>query len=297
MRILMLLFSLLISVPAHAGLRVVATVPDLAAVARSVGGSHVDVTTMALPTQDPHFLDAKPNLAIDLSRADALLLVGLELEVGWLPTLLTASRNADIQKGAVGYIDCSGFVDLLEVPTHTVDRSMGDVHPGGNPHYSYDPRAMVQVAYGLAHSFATLDPAHATEFQERAAAFEAEVDAALASWSAELDVLDGLPVVQYHRSFAYLADWLHLHVVADVEPKPGIPPAPAQVARTVSTARTAGAKLLLIEAHYPQRTAELVAQNAGASLIRLVAGTDFEGGQTYVQHMDEWVRSMAAGVK
>ncbi len=297
MRILMLFVALMISLPAHAGLRVVATVPDLAAVAEAVGGDHVEVSAMALPTQDPHFLDAKPNLAIALSRADALLLVGLELELGWLPTLLTASRNADIQKGAPGYIDCSSSVDLLEVPTVSVDRSMGDVHPGGNPHYTYDPRAMVQVAHGLAHRFAKLDPAHASDFEAGAAAFEAEVEAALARWATELEILNGMPVVGYHRSWAYLADWLHLHIVADVEPKPGIPPAPAQIARTVTTARKAGAKLLLIEAHYPQKTAALVAENAGASLVRLVAGTDFASGQTYVQHMDDWIRAMADGVK
>ncbi len=296
-RILRSLFvTVLLALPAEAlaGLKVVATVPDLAAVAQAVGGDHESVTAMALPTQDPHFVDAKPNMALALSRADALLVVGLGLESGWLPTLITGSRNGQVQRGARGYIDCSSYVELLDRPTGALDRSMGDLHGGGNPHYTYDPRRMIAVAHGVAKRFASLDSAHAEEYLANAQAFEADVQAALSGWSAQLAHLRGAKVIQYHRSWIYVGDWLGLQLISEVEPKPGIPPAPAQVASVVRLAQAQGVSVVLIESFYPQSTARLVAEKGGATLVTLQAGTSFGAGQTYIQHLDSWVAELGA---
>lgn len=279
--------------PAMADVRVVASLPDLAAVAQQVGGDHVTVTAMALPTQDPHFVDAKPNLALALSRADLLLLVGLDMEIGWLPTLVTASRNPRIQKGTDGYVDCSHYVQVLDVPAGPIDRTMGDLHGGGNPHYFYDPRAMVAVAHGIAQRLAAVDPDNTADYQAGAVAFEAAISQARPGWEERLAPLRGAAVIGYHHSWTYLADWLGFEVVADVEPKPGIPPAPAHVAKVVGAAQQRNVSVVLIESFYPDTTARLVADKGGANLVKLTAGTDFASGETYPEHIDAWVDALA----
>jgi len=286
--------TLLVALPARAALRVVATVPDLAAVAKQIGGEHVQVTSLALHTQDPHWVDARPNLALELARADVLVLQGVELEVGWLPTLLVGSRNRKVQPGALGYVDCSRFAGLREVPAGKIDRALGDVHSGGNPHYTYDPREMIAVARGIAGSLATVDPEHAADYTSRSADFVAALEGAMARWRGELTALNGVNVVAYHRSLPYLADWLGVRVVAFVEPKPGIPPTPAHVARVLKQARAQSARLVLQEGWYPTTTTDLIAQKTGAKLVVLQGYTDFAGGQTYLEHVEAWVQQLRA---
>lgn len=292
---LLLLLLLLPGLAEARPLRVAATTPDLAAVAQEVGGDHVQVTPLSLPTQDPHWVDARPNLAVVLARADLLLLVGLDLEVGWLPTLITGSRNASIQPGSPGYVDCSGFVHLLGVPAGRLDRSMGDVHAGGNPHYNLDPRRMVDVARGIAARMTQLDPPHADVYAANLAGFEARVQQGLARWAEKAQALDGLPVVTYHRSFPYLADFLHLHVIAAIEPKPGIPPTPAHVQQVAASAKAAGAKVILQESWFPTRTSEVVGKAIGARIVSVAGGTDVGAGQDYVAFVDGLVDALVAG--
>ncbi len=292
---LLLLLLLLPGLAEARPLRVAATTPDLAAVSQAVGGDHVQVTPLSLPTQDPHWVDARPNLAVVLARADLLLLVGLDLEVGWLPTLVTGSRNASIQPGSPGYVDCSGFVDLLGVPAGRLDRSMGDVHAGGNPHYNFDPRRMVDVARGIAARMTQLDPPHADIYAANLAVFEAQVQEGLARWAQKAQALEGLPVVTYHRSFPYLADFLHLHVIAAIEPKPGIPPTPSHVQQVAASAKAAGAKVILQESWFPTRTSEVVRNAIGAKLVSVTGGTDVSGGQDYVAFVDGLVDALVAG--
>ncbi len=295
LRVLFLtLLSAFAGVARAAPLKVVATVPDLAALAAAVGGDRVEVTSMSLPTQDPHFVDARPNLALALSRADLLVVVGLELEVGWLPTLQTGARNGDIQLGGSGYLDCSSFVPLLQVPAGAVDRSMGDVHPGGNPHYLYDPRAAIPVAQGIAERMALLDPSNAEAYLAAADAFAQDMAARITDWARRLEPLRGAPVIQYHRSWPYLADWLGLRVVSDVEPKPGVPPTPVQVARVLKLAREQGVSLILQESYFPQTTAALVAEKAGARLVVLDGGADFAGGQGVDERFEALVARLEA---
>ncbi len=293
MRILFAFFVLLFPLHALAGLKVVATVPDLAAIAKEVGGDKVTVSVMALPTQDPHFVDARPNLALDLSRADMLVLVGLDLEIGWLPTLLTGARNPKVQVGGTGYVDASQFATLLEVPTQKIDRAMGDIHPGGNPHYLLDPKNAVRVATGLGDRMAALDPANAAAYKANAAAFATAVDKARAGWESSLGKLRGKDILTYHKSMVYLATWLGFSVPATIEPKPGIPPAPAHVVSVLQTVQQRSIKTILQEEYYPATTAELVASKTGAKLVRLAGGADFAKGQTYKARMDALVKAIA----
>jgi zinc/manganese transport system substrate-binding protein len=291
--LLVVLAALLAAGPAAAEVRVEATVPDLAALARAVGGPDLHVTSMAVPTQDPHFVDAKPSLALDLSKADLLVVVGLDLEVGWLPPLQTGSRNPRIQKGAPGYLDASTLVTVLERPAAPVDRSMGDVHPGGSPHYLHDPRRAILVAEGIAARLAAIDPAGAGTYRANAAAFRATVEAALPRWTARAAALRGAPVVVYHRSWGYLADWLGFRIVAELEPKPGVPPTAAHVARVVGDAKAQGVTIVLQEAWFPTTNGKAVCDRTGARLVVAAGGTDFPAGQTYVQRVDALVAVLA----
>jgi zinc/manganese transport system substrate-binding protein len=270
----------------EARLNVVATVPDLAALAAEVGGKHVSVRAISLPTQDPHFVDAKPSLVLDLNKADLLLAVGLQLEVGWLPVLMTSARNAAIQVGSRGYLECAQFVRLLEVPRQAVDRSMGDIHPGGNPHYLYDPRAAAQVAKGIAAKMSELDASNAGTFQANLAAFLQRLDAARRGWEKRLAPHRGALVLGYHRTLAYLADWLGLSEVEFLEPKPGIPPTPGHVARVIATGQQRKVAALLQESYYPEATSRIVAQKIPVPLVKLFPGTDFNRGQSYIDHVE-----------
>lgn len=286
----------LLSLPARADLNIVTTVPDLAALAKAVGGERATVTSLALPTQDPHFVDAKPNLALALNKADLLVAVGLDLEIGWLGNLQLGARNARIQTGNPGFLDASQLVKVLETPSTKVDRSQGDVHPGGNPHYLYDPRAALVVARGLAARMEQLDPKNAATYRANLEKFSAELEAARAGWEKRLAGLRGVPVVAYHKTTAYLADWLGFEPIAFLEPKPGIPPAPAHVGKVLALARQRKARLVLQEEYYPDSTSRLVASKVPAALVILPSGADFRNGETYLQRMERLVKRLEQGL-
>lgn len=288
---------LVLSGPAHADLKVVATLPDLAALAKAVGGEHVQVTALALSTQDPHFVDARPNLALDLNRADLLLAVGLELEIGWLPTLQNGARNPRILINSPGYLDVSQFVNKLEVPVTPMDRSNGDVHPGGNPHYLYNPTIGLAVARGITERMATLDGKNAAAYRANLAKFTEEMNKAMPGWEKRLAALKGVPVVAYHRTTAYLAAWAGFDTVAYLEPKPGIPPTPAHMAEVLTLARHREARMVLREEYYPASISKLVADKIPAPLVVMPGGTNFRGGQTYLQHIEDIVTRLENGLK
>ena len=289
------LFTLFAASRADAAVSVVASTPDLAAIARQVGGPAAQVTALALPTQDPHFVDARPNLALALNRADLLVVQGLELEVGWLPALQTGAKNPRIQVGAAGYLDASTLVTVLEAPAGEVSRAQGDIHRGGNPHYLVDPRNGAKVARGIAAKLAALDPANAAGFQERAEALEREANDLAAKQAARFGALDGAKrkVVVYHRSWAYLEAWLGLGEIGAVEPKPGIPPDPAHVAGLLGTMRAQGVRAVVTEDYYPTTTSKLLADKSGAALCVLAGGTG--EAQGYLDHVrDDADRLFAA---
>jgi zinc/manganese transport system substrate-binding protein len=277
---------------AHAEVKVVASVPDLAALTKEVGGPNVSVKTLSLPTQDPHFVDAKPSLALELNRADLLVLVGLDLEIGWLPTLVVGARNAKIQPGTPGYLDCSQFVHRLDVPAASVDRSHGDIHPGGNPHYLYDPRAAAAVAQGIAARLGEIDPAHRAAYDANRDALLARLAAARTRWEKRMAPYRGAPIVAYHKTWSYVADWLGLDQVGFLEPKPGIPPNPQHVASLLGLARSRKVRLVVQESYYPDAASKLVSEKIPAPLVLVHGGSNFAAGESYEQHIDGMVEAL-----
>lgn len=274
---------------AEAKVKVVATLPTLAAIAKEVGGDAVEVTSLSSSTQDAHFVDARPNLALALNKADLLVVNGLELETGWLPVLLTGSRNSRIQPGNKGYLDVSTLVPLKQIPQQKIDRGMGDIHPGGNPHFLTDPRNGGRVAVGLATKLATLDPANAAGYKRRASALKAEADALAGRQSkrfADLQVVER-HVVTYHDSWIYFLDWMNLIAIGTIEPKPGISPDPGHVAWLLGHMRKVHADVIMQEAYYPARIGSLLADKAKATLVVLPGGADFQGGQKYLAYVQE----------
>ncbi|HMR08328.1 MAG TPA: metal ABC transporter substrate-binding protein [Polyangiaceae bacterium] len=290
---LSLLGILLISPLAAAKLKVVATTSDLAAIAAQIGGQHVEVTALALHSQDPHFVDARPHLALELAKADLLLVVGLDLEIGWLPTLQTGSRNGKIQRGSAGYLECSAFVKTRDAPKGKVDRAQGDVHPGGNPHYMFDPRQAARVSKGIAERLAKLDPSHAAAYKKNAIQLIQSLGKMTKAAETRLAKLRGAKVIAYHKSFPYLADWLGFSIVEHVEPKPGIPPNPHHIARVMAVAKRDKVKVILQESFYPSKVTKMIAAKTGTQLVRVEAAPHFRDGETYESHMRNIVNSLA----
>jgi zinc/manganese transport system substrate-binding protein len=282
---------------AHAELKVVATVPALAAIAKEIAGPNAQVKSLTRSSQDPHFVDARPSLALELNRADLLLTVGLELEVGWLPTLLTGARNGKILPGSPGYLDTSRFVELQDVHNQAVSRSMGDIHPGGNPHFLSDPRAAVAVATGIAGRLEELDPTHAAGYRSGLAAFQSKLTAARAGWEKALAPVRGTPIIAYHKTWTYVASWVGLVEVGFLEPKPGIPPNPSHVAQLLVIGRQRKVRAILQEEYYPDSTSKLVAQQIPAKLVRVPGGPDYQAGQSYLSYIDTLVRLLSDGLK
>ncbi|MFN3201280.1 MAG: metal ABC transporter substrate-binding protein [Bradymonadia bacterium] len=270
---------------ALAKLKVVATMPDIGAVAQAVGGDLVEITTLAAPNQDPHYVDPRPSLMLPLSRADLLIINGMELEKAWLDPLITASRNSELQPGSQGLLDASIFVKRMQVPTVALDRAMGDIHAAGNPHYSYDPRQMRQVALGIGERLSRLDPANAAQYAARGNAYVKELDAII---TAERERFSKLPpekrrVVSYHQSLIYLTDWLGIQEIINVEPRPGIPPTPSHTAKVLQTMKGAKLEVILQEEFYPRKVSDTLARLVKGRVVLLPGGVT--KGESYIDRI------------
>jgi zinc/manganese transport system substrate-binding protein len=248
-------------------LRVVTTIETFADLARRVGGDKVAVESLSHGYQDPHFVEAKPNLMVTLNRADLLIRVGLDLEIGWLPPLVTGSRNEKILPGQPGDLDASTAVQVLDMPAVKVDRAMGDIHPLGNPHYWVPPVNGVRIAKGIADRLKQLRPADAAYFDAQLAKFVTDIKARAPAWEAAAKPLAGLKVVTYHKSWVYVSDWLKLQEVGYVENKPGIPPSPDHLAQLIGLMRTQGVKSIIVEDFYNRSIADQVADHAGGKVL------------------------------
>jgi len=252
-----------------AALHVVSSIATLGSLAKGVGGDRVEVESLSKGYQDPHFVEPKPSLMLVLNRADLLLHVGLELEIGWLPPLVLGSRNPAIQTGELGNLDCSRVIPVLDIPTTRVDRSMGDIHPQGNPHYWLPPGNARILAREIAQRLGQLDPQGRAQYEKNLARFNQRVDAKEKEWAPLVQKLHGVKVATYHKSWTYASQWLGMEEIGYVEPKPGIPPDPQHLARLISVMKEDGAKLLLMENFYNRSVASLVAEKAGAKLLTL----------------------------
>jgi zinc/manganese transport system substrate-binding protein len=252
---------------AQGKLNVMAATEDLASLAREVGGDHVTVDSIAKGYQDPHFVEAKPSFILKLQRADVLVVVGRELEIGWLPPLIQQSRNAKIQPGAAGYLDASLQARILEMPQGQVTRAMGDVHPLGNPHYWLDPENGKLVARSIAAKFSELRPNDKAYFDQRLADFNSRLDTAEKGWLAALAPYKGLKVVTYHSSFPNFADRFGLDVVGYVEPRPGIPPTPQHTLDLIGEMKRQNIKLILVEPYFDLKTPNAIGRDTGAQVL------------------------------
>src|SRR5258707_3399472 len=264
---LALLCSLLPLTAEAKKLNVVTATTDMAALAQEVGGDRISVESIAKGYQDPHFVEAKPSFLLKLRQADLLIVVGLQLEIGWLPPLITQSGNPRVQVGAAGYLDASQYAEILEIPQGVVTRAMGDVHPLGNPHYWLDPDNGRRVAKGIAGKLGELDPADSAYFQQRVADFDKRLSDAEKRWDAEMATYRGRKVVTYHRSWPNFAKHFGLDVVAYVEPRPGIPPTPSHTLDLINLMKRENVKVMLIEPYFDLRTPNSVASQTGAKVL------------------------------
>jgi zinc/manganese transport system substrate-binding protein len=248
-------------------LNVVTSTTDMAALTQEVGGDKISVEAIAKGYQDPHFVEAKPSFLLKLRNADLLVVVGLQLEIGWLPPLINQCGNARVQVGAPGYLDASQFAEILEKPTGEVTRAMGDVHPLGNPHYWLDPDNGRRIARGIAQKLSELDPGDAAYFQQQLQDFEKRLAAAEQKWEAEMKPYHGRKVVTYHNSFPNFAKHFDLNVIGYVEPRPGIPPTPSHTIELIGLMKRENCKIILVEPYFDLKTPNSVASNTGGKVI------------------------------
>lgn len=288
----------LVAGSAAAKLEVVATTSEYAALARAIGGERVRVQFLAKPSEDPHFVDAKPSHVVTLNRADVLIEGGADLEIGWLPPLLEGARNPRIAAGGPGRVRASDGIALEDVPA-VLDRSRGDVHAAGNPHFMMDPHNAATVARTVTAAFCRLDEAGCSAYRARLAAFEQAVASRIEAWTARLAPFRGTPIVTYHNTWRYFARRFGLRADTFLEPKPGIPPSPPHLRDVVAKMRAEGIRVVLVEPFQNRRNADWVAEHTGA---RVVEVCQFPGGipgteGDYIALMDANVEAIAAALE
>ena len=284
--------------PALAQLKVVTTTEDLAAIAREVGGDKVKVTAIAKGYQEPHFVDPKPSFISEINRADLLIVVGRELEIGWLPPLITSGRNAKVQPGAAGYLDASLNVKILEIPTGQITRAMGDVHPQGNPHYWLDPGNGRLIAQAIRGKLAQLQPADRAYFEQRYADFDKRLAAAEQRWDAAMAPFRGAKLVTYHRSWPNFMERFGLHVMGYVEPKPGIPPSPLHIIDLIGEMKRQGVKLIVVEPYFDKKTPQSIVNKVGGQVVELSPSVGGQPGtEDYIKLFDYNVRVLSAALQ
>jgi zinc/manganese transport system substrate-binding protein len=297
-RILLPLFGLgLLAATAQAKLNVVATTPDLASIAKEIGGDKIELTTLAKPTEDPHFVDAKPSFIVKLNHADVLIEGGAELEIGWLPALLDQARNDKLAAGAPGHVACAQGIQLLEIPS-TLDRAKGDIHAAGNPHYLVDPVNAKAAAQRIADAFCTQDAKSCDVYRANLKQFTDALDARMIGWQKALEPFKGQQIVAYHNSWLYFASRFGLKIDLFLEPKPGVPPTPTHLAEVITKMKEDKVHVIIVDPYLNRRTAETVAAKTGATVVDV---TQFPGGLKgteggYLALMDYLVKSIAGAL-
>lgn len=317
----------------YADLTVITTTADLASIVKEVGGSRVKVTSIVVGARDPHRIEAKPSFMSRAAGADLWVAIGLELEIGYERSIIEGSRNSKIRIGGSGHAYASEWARIRDVPSGTVSRSQGDIHPYGNPHIWLDPLNGRKIALKLAEKMGSLDRANAATYRENAADFAKRIDQAmfgaalvakfggedlwawddadklvpnlrdrgaldqLGGWAAKMRPFWGKPIVTYHRSWNYLAYRFGLKIVAELEPKPGLDPTPGHVAGVIRTVETQGVKAILQEPFYSKRNAEFVAQRTGATAVVAPGSVSHEpAARDYISLFDTIVNRLSAAL-
>jgi len=299
MRRIIILLALLLGLSGFAYgkdvINVLTTTEDLKSITEAIGGAKVKVDSLARGYQDPHFVAAKPSFMMKAKNADLFMVIGLELEIGYEELIINGSRNQKIRIGQSGYLDVSEGVNLLEVPTTTkIDRSMGDVHPMGNPHYWLDPENVKMVAYNIAKRLSELSPGNAPYFQENLASFNKKMDEKMAEWNKKMEPFKGRKIAIYHRSWPYFVNRFGLVVACELEPKPGIPPSPTHLKEVIDIMKRDKVGVILMEVFYDEKPAQFVASQTGAKVIVVpnsVGGT--KEANDYIGLMDTIVNKLA----
>jgi len=274
-RSVLALLILTTAVPAHAALKILATTTDWGALASEIGGDRVNVYVATSALQDVHRVEAKPSLIARARTADLVIAEGADLESGWLPVLVQESGNPRIQPGSPGYFEAAAQLNLLEVPSR-LDRSLGDIHPQGNPHVHLDPHNVVAVAKALAARLAALDAGNAQYYEQRGSDFEARWQQAIGRWESRAAPLRGIPVVVIHRDQVYLCHWLGLKEVAAIEPKPGVPPSAGYLGELVTKLSASPPRMILRNAYNDPKAVNWLSERIHAPVVLLpfsVGGT------------------------
>lgn len=256
----------------QAQVQVVTTLPDLASITRHVGGENVDVFSIAKGYQNPHFVDPKPSFIVRLSRADMFVQVGLDLEIGWAPSLLESSRNSSIQRGSRGYVDASEGIELKQVPDQ-VSREEGDIHIYGNPHYWLDPIRGKQVAENIYNTLVELDPDNEQAYTRNLEAFKQRIDEKMAEWQSMIEPYKGNEIIAYHNEWVYFEERFGLEIAGFLEPKPGIPPTPSQLVKVIDLMKNRNIKIIINSPYFSNDSPEVVARNTDARIVQLATMT------------------------
>ncbi len=249
-----------------ADIKVAVSYPFIAALTKTVGGEHIEITTLAKGNWDPHFVVARPSLIRQVSRADLLIINGAGLEIGWMPPLIRQSHNRHIQPGTKGFLDLSQFVDLINKPV-AVSRANGDIHPDGNPHYSTDPYLMPTLCGAIATRLALLDPDNASYYRQNAKVFEQKWAVNLSRWESEMANVKGKKVIQYHELFNYFLKRYSLVSIGNIEPLPGINPSSRHTLELIKRMKAEGVKLILQDVYHSPKTANYIASKSGAKEV------------------------------
>jgi len=266
--------ALLILLPffIFAKVKVVGTIPDYTSIAKEIGGERVTVETLVKGTQDPHFADALPSHIIRLNRADLLISTGLGLESGWLPALLKNARNKKIQQGSEGFLEASRFVSLLDIPAK-IDKSMGDVHPGGNPHFYTAPDQLFLIAKAVKNRLKIIDPQGKEYYEKQWTDFKTRYSQEVKKWKEKVKGMEGTRIVVYHESWVYLLKWLGFEKVGALEPKPGIPPSAGHVSRLLKRIKGKDVKFIFQEIYHPTSLSKVFSKKSGIRLLILPSMT------------------------
>jgi len=297
-KILTLAIAMSFTTTTFAGtIKVVTTLMDLKSITEFVGGDKVSVTSIATGYQNPHFVDPKPSYIIGLSNADMFVTIGLDLETGWSPQLLTSSRNTKIQKGSQGYVDASDGVSLLQVPT-SANRGEGDIHIFGNPHYWLDPMNGKIIARNICNGLERVDPSNKSFYEANLKSFDDKIDAKMKEWQAKMAPFKGANLIAYHNEWVYFETRFGLHIVDFMEPKPGIPPTPSQLVKVINEIKANNIKVIISSPYFTTSSSDVVAKQTGVKVLTLATSTGaFDGVKNYFDLFDYDINQLTAALK
>ena len=280
-----------------APIKVVTTIADLKSIAELIGGNKVSVMSIATGYQNPHFVDPKPSYIINLSNADLFVTVGLDLETGWSPQLLSSSRNNKIQKGAAGYVDASVGVTLYQVPS-SLNRAEGDIHIYGNPHYWLDPMNGKVIARNIANGLERVDPSNKSYYEANLQSFNNRIDTKMKEWQTKMAPFRGSKIIAYHNEWVYFETRFGLQIVDFMEPKPGIPPSPSQLVKVIKEVKANNIKVIVSSPYFTTSSSDVVSKQTGAKELTLATSVGaFDSIKNYFDLFDYNISQLTAALK